>query len=109
MPEVDFAVKNMTFCILKVAFKSRNLITRGTRLKNTRNYLFALCILINFFIWVDIIYLGWFNVHFRVSQVIIEPVHKIFNNGACATSKDSDHPAHTRSLIIAFASRLSIL
>ena len=40
---------------------------------------------------------------------IIEPRHKISNNVACATSKDSDQPAHTRSLIRAFASRLNIL
>ena len=38
-----------------------------------------------------------------------EPVHEISNNVVCATSKDSDQPAHTRSLIRAFASRLSIL
>ena len=38
-----------------------------------------------------------------------EPVHEISNNVLCATSKASDQPAHTRSLIRAFASRLSIL
>ena len=38
-----------------------------------------------------------------------EPVHEIPNNVVCATSKASDQPAHTRSLIKAFASRLSIL
>ena len=38
-----------------------------------------------------------------------EPVHEISNNLVCATSKTSDQPAHTRSLIRAFASRLSIL
>ena len=38
-----------------------------------------------------------------------EPVHEISNNLICATSKASDQPAHTRSLIRAFASRLSIL
>ena len=37
------------------------------------------------------------------------PVHEISNNLVCATSKASDQPAHTRSLIRAFASRLSIL
>ena len=36
-------------------------------------------------------------------------VHEISNNVVCATSKASDQPAHTRSLIRAFASRLSIL
>ena len=38
-----------------------------------------------------------------------EPVHEISNNVVCATSKASDQPVHTRSLIRAFASRLSIL
>ena len=42
-------------------------------------------------------------------NIIIEPVHEIFNNVECATSKASDQPAHTRSPIRAFASRLSIL
>ena len=35
-----------------------------------------------------------------------EPVHEISNNMVCATNKASDQPAHTRSLIRAFASRL---
>ena len=39
----------------------------------------------------------------------IEPVHEISNNVVCATSKASDQPGHMRSLIRAFASRLSIL
>ena len=38
-----------------------------------------------------------------------EPVHEISNNVLRATRKASDQPAHTRSLIRAFASRLSIL
>ena len=38
-----------------------------------------------------------------------EPVHRISNNVVCATSKAPDQPAHTRVLIRAFASRLSIL
>ena len=38
-----------------------------------------------------------------------EAVHEISNNVVCATSKASDQPAHMRSLIRAFASRLSIL
>ena len=44
-----------------------------------------------------------------ISPIIIEPVHEISNNVVCATTKASDQPAHTRSLIKAFASRLSIL
>ena len=38
-----------------------------------------------------------------------EPVHENSNNLVCATSKASDQPVHMRSLIRAFASRLSIL
>ena len=38
-----------------------------------------------------------------------EPRHEISNNVVCATSKGSNQPAHTRSLIRAFASRLNIL
>ena len=40
---------------------------------------------------------------------LYEPVHEISNNLVCATSKASDQPAHTRSLIRAFASNLSVL
>ena len=38
-----------------------------------------------------------------------ETVHEISNNVVCATNKASDQTAHTRSLIRAFASRLSNL
>ena len=41
--------------------------------------------------------------------MIIEPWHEISNNVLCATSKGSDQPAHTRSLIKTFACRLKIL
>ena len=40
---------------------------------------------------------------------IIETQHEISNNVVCATSKASDQPAHTQSLIRAFASFLNIL
>ena len=40
---------------------------------------------------------------------IIEPRHEISNNVVCATSKASDQPAHTRSLIRTFASSLNII
>ena len=40
---------------------------------------------------------------------INEPRHEISNNVVCGTSKASDQPAHTCSLIRAFASRLNIL
>ena len=44
-----------------------------------------------------------------INQYNIEPRHEISNNVVCATSKGSDQPAHTRSLIRAFASLLNIL
>ena len=40
---------------------------------------------------------------------LYESVHDISNNVEYVTSKASDQPAHTRSLIRAFASHLSIL
>ena len=40
---------------------------------------------------------------------LLEPRHEISNNVVYATSKGSDQPAHTRSLIRAFANRLNIL
>ena len=40
----------------------------------------------------------------KKGMYINEPVHEISNNVVCATSKASDQPAHTRSLIRAFAS-----
>ena len=42
-------------------------------------------------------------------QNMYEPRNEISNNVVCATSKGSDLPAHTRSLIRALASRLNIL
>ena len=45
----------------------------------------------------------------RACTNIYEPPHKISNNVVCATSKASDQPAHMRSLISGFASRLNIL
>ena len=44
-----------------------------------------------------------------IFRSIFEPRNEISNNVVYATSKGSDQPAHTRSLIRAFASRLSIL
>ena len=40
---------------------------------------------------------------------LYEPRHEISNNVVSATNKGSDQPAHTRSLIGAFAGRLNIL
>ena len=59
----------------------------------------------------DIIVILYFYIYFAVMMIRIsyEPVHEISNNVVCATNKASDQPAHWRSLIRAFASRLSIL
>ena len=46
---------------------------------------------------------GWNGVN------IIGQRHETSNNVVCATSKGSDQPVHTHSLIRAFASRLNIL
>ena len=42
-------------------------------------------------------------------KMAYEPGLEISNNVVCATCQASDQPAHTRSLIRAFASRLNIL
>ena len=46
---------------------------------------------------------------YYLSPILFEPRHEISNNvvHVCATSKGSDQPAHTRSLIRAFACRYS--
>ena len=53
----------------------------------------------------------WAIAHCNITflQIPSEPVHEISNNVTCATSKASDQPAHTRSLIRAITGRLSIL
>ena len=50
-----------------------------------------------------------FNCVLALIHIKIEPWHVISNNVVCATNKGSDQPAHTRSLIRAFACRLNIL
>ena len=40
--------------------------------------------------------------------LVHEPVHEMSDNMVCATGKASDQPAHTRTLIRAFASHLNI-
>ena len=49
------------------------------------------------------------GLYLNASLISYETVHEISNNVECGTSKASDQPAHTRSLIRAFASPLSIL
>ena len=39
--------------------------------------------------------------------MLSEPVHGISDGGVCTTSKALDQPAHVRSLVGAFACRLS--
>ena len=48
------------------------------------------------------------NPEFRINPEIFHP-YEISNNVVCASSKGSDQPAHSRSLIRTFASRLNIL
>ena len=52
-----------------------------------------------------------FHAHYPVCHRVkpIEPWHEISNNVVYATCKGSDQPAHTHSLIRAFASHLNIL
>ena len=45
----------------------------------------------------------------KLNIIINEPVHDISNNVVFAINKASDQPAHTRSLIRAFACRLNVL
>ena len=49
------------------------------------------------------------SVGYHSETKILEPQHDISNNGVCATSNDSDQPAHTCSLISAIASRFNII
>ena len=55
------------------------------------------------------IYFTTSNISLQAIYLLFEPVHEIYNNVLCGTSEASDQPAHTRSLITAFASRLNIL
>ena len=52
------------------------------------------------------IYLGFLT---GKTPIIYEPLHGISNNVVCASSKASDQPVHTSSLIRAFAIRLNII
>ena len=47
--------------------------------------------------------------HELLANKEIEPRHGFSNNVVCASSKASDQPAHTRSLIRGFASCLNII
>ena len=57
-----------------------------------------------------ICYQSWPLINIKHEQPLIyEPRHEISNDSAYVTSNASDQPAHMRSLIRAFASRLNIL
>ena len=57
----------------------------------------------------EYVYGKFYPLSVSITDMIYEPVHEISNNVVCAASKASDQPVHMRSLIRAFASRLSIL
>ena len=61
------------------------------------------------FIIACIIKFKIFSLFHNFLFITFEQQHEIFNNVVCATSKGSDQPAHMRSPIRAFASRLHIL
>ena len=44
-----------------------------------------------------------------IETIIIEPAHDKHYNKTCATSEDSDQPAHLRRLIRVFADRMYLL
>ena len=49
------------------------------------------------------------SLHESDTKTVFGQRHEISNNEVCATSKGSDQPAQTRSLIRAFTSRMNIL
>ena len=62
----------------------------------------------NAFVLLNILYTLCKHLYKMYAGLLLnEPVHEISINVVCATSKASDQPAHTRSLIRAFASRFS--
>ena len=70
---------------------------------------FLMTRLICTFIMIIMIIIIIIRVLGETRMIIIEPRHEMSNNVVCATSKGSDQPVHTRSLIRAFARRLNIL
>ena len=70
-------------------------------------FTFYLYLLIYLFVSFSFNFISWWLG--LIIIIIIKPEHEISINVVCSTSKASDQPAHTRSLIGAFASRLSIL
>ena len=65
--------------------------------------------LLSFFNQNTILFCPKFEIIFNKQLFLYEPRHEISNNVVFATSKGSDQPAHMRTLIRAFVSRLNIL
>ena len=69
--------------------------------------------LLSWLLLVIFIVFCYFPMWYPRSGVILDDndwaVTRYFNNVVCATNKASDQPAHTRSLIRAFASHLNII
>ena len=65
--------------------------------------------------WIPVnVYFSWYfsKPHDELAKMLswrYEPGHEISDNVVYATSKGSDQPAHTHSMIRAFANRLNIL
>ena len=82
-------------------------------LKNSVSYSVTACVRVCVLVYIllnDVSVLKFTSMLKRGNfNYIYEPRHEISNSVVCATSKGSDQPAHTRSLIRAFASRLDIL
>ena len=92
-----YTVKNVTYTF-KIAYCIVTTLYEFIELAQIFENLFL-------FIWLDDQYIN----NSSALQNIIEPRHETSNNVVSATSKGSDQPAHTCSLIRAFASRLNIL
>ena len=50
----------------------------------------------------------YLNILLLCISTTYEPRHETSNNAVCATSKGSDQPTHTHSMVRAFARRLNI-
>ena len=48
---------------------------------------------------------SYYKIHCQqLFDLLVKPLHEIFNNTVCTTGEGSDQPANTRRLISAFAS-----
>ena len=90
---VRWPIRNFAQCIYIRALQASKIMTCHDFMKRVKI----------FWLWLSEL------CFFQMKRPTNEPRHDISNNVVCATSKGSDQPAHTRSLIRAFASRLTIL